>query len=99
MDYGRSRHKKRHFLTNFPRATTLASPKFPKPRDRFRWSPLAALAGGWPLPACGKPMRIKPHQTAADHASWRYEHVCGVGVSGIALPIPPPPARPSFSPD
>ena len=23
-----------------------------------------AARGGWPLPACGKPMRVKPHQTS-----------------------------------
>ena len=27
--------------------------------------------GGWPLPACGEPMRIKPHQTARISQKWR----------------------------
>ena len=31
--------------------------------------------GGWPLPACGEPMRIKPHQTEILMPwSWRVAH-------------------------
>jgi hypothetical protein len=46
------------------------------------------LLGGWPLPACGEPMRIKPHQTGM-HTECRPPN------SPLLIVIPP--AAPPFS--
>ena len=63
--------------------------------------------GGWPLPACGEPMRIKPHQTGSLHqtASNRLlkpRAACvGSRFSGVYNTYTPPPlatAQPLYTP-